>query len=1136
MPTKLPTTAVPSWLPWIVWSSVLCGLFALGLAIFLLPVLSNTEWIKEAVMENMTEIAGGPIQMDTLNLHLFPSPALYVENVSFEANEPDGVRFRAHQVEVEIGWRSLWEKQFVMTHVLLDQPELTVEISPAESTDMPHFEDVPEIQGLVVRNGRLHLLRTVANQTTQAMNWENIQLTITQLQPEGPSQFQISGQIPNTQPSSSLTLNGTLISLEPNEVFSPNEVLAPIPAMKIHGQIEGSHLNLAQFVHFMNGHALEPPIHTEANVHGNFSYTLQKKEDLLDIENFHVSLDDWSITGQGRLTDLFQEFPRLDLSGSSSHIAIERLSSLLPSEWIPEDVQIVLRDHHIVGTVELQRGTFHIPLNDHDNDVPEAQGIVRVEGGQFLPALGQPLLTNISGTVTFAPSTIQVSHLSGNIAPLTITTPEAILAFEKETVQLSVPTFQISEKDWNLNGTVGFTSPSNEPPTLTVSGSALPISIQHLASIIPEAWLPASVGTILTERAIDGMMELLTGSVKWRGDEANTVISEGVIRLAKGHILIDPNHPPLMDLSGGIVFESNLVRLVDVEATMSASKMAVKEATLEWKDPDLWVDLQGKGSFSAHDVYQALLRDPRSASLLDLLSQYHDAQGNLGISTRIQGPLTNPSQLHILQGEILLADIHLSHTSNGLSVRQLNGQLSFDDQGIGIQRFNVQLGESPVDIKGQWSFRKYSQSSNVTIASRLSSGDLKTLFPSIGETFSTLEGPIDTSMTFSGSALRPEYQANFDLTNTAVTAKGLFHKSLGIPAVFEAKGIIQENKAIRMTQGNLSIPPYTLEAQGQLSWSDPPSIRGFFQTESGTGAMFPQGVIIGDGRLSLSSLGMTWGLEGKSWDWTTWSMKGKIEGSNRSAESTTSNGKKEIQLASFQWVQKNQKGKGELTLKGIPIESLLAPQSASPPPVTGTTSLKTSLHMNLESPEQMKRSLTGKGNIQLQKGLIQTGPVLSKILGILNVPSLLMGKVNLMEEGLPFDELIGSFSIDKGLLTTKDLALKSPVLKLTAAGTYDLPTENLDSMFAVSPFGAYSNLLKDIPLFGSLMQGERKGFLTALFEVKGPRTKPEVTYLPLESFAGGLKGFAQFPIDVLKNIITLPLPKKEAPQQVAPTK
>jgi hypothetical protein len=368
-----------------------------------------------------------------------------------------------------------------------------------------------------------------------------------------------------------------------------------------------------------------------------------------------------------------------------------------------------------------------------------------------------------------------------------------------------------------------------------------------------------------------------------------------------------------------------------------------------------------------------------------------------------------------------------------------------------------------------------------------------------------------------------------DLTNIDLATKGLFQKPSGVPAVVEAKGTIQENKAIRMTKGTLSIPPYSLEAQGQLSWSDRPYVRGFLQTESGTGAIFPEGVIIGDGRLGLSSLGITWGLEGKNWDWMTWSMKGKVEGSNRNSQSATATTNEDVQSVFFQWAQKNQKAKGELTLQGIPIESILAPQATSSPPITGKASLITSLQMSLGSPELIQRSLKGKGIVQLQKGQIQTGPALSKILDILNIPSLLMGKVNLFEEGIPFDQLTGTFAIENGLLSSQDLALKSPVLKLTVAGSYDIPTESHDSIVAVSPFGAYSNLFKDIPLFGSLLKGERKGLMTALFEVRGPRSKPVVTYLPLESFAGGVKGLAQFAIDVLKNVVTLPIPDKESP-------
>jgi hypothetical protein len=41
--------------------------------------------------------------------------------------------------------------------------------------------------------------------------------------------------------------------------------------------------------------------------------------------------------------------------------------------------------------------------------------------------------------------------------------------------------------------------------------------------------------------------------------------------------------------------------------------------------------------------------------------------------------------------------------------------------------------------------------------------------------------------------------------------------------------------------------------------------------------------------------------------------------------------------------------------------------------------------------------------------------------------------------------------------------------------------------------------------------------------VKGSIEDPEVTYLPMKSFASGLTGLAQLAFDVLKNTITLPV-------------
>ena len=64
-------------------------------------------------------------------------------------------------------------------------------------------------------------------------------------------------------------------------------------------------------------------------------------------------------------------------------------------------------------------------------------------------------------------------------------------------------------------------------------------------------------------------------------------------------------------------------------------------------------------------------------------------------------------------------------------------------------------------------------------------------------------------------------------------------------------------------------------------------------------------------------------------------------------------------------------------------------------------------------------------------------------------------------------------------------------------------------VWAVSPFGSYSQFLKTIPLFGRLFAGDRKGIATALFSVKGSIEDPEVTYLPMKSFATGVTGLAQ---------------------------
>ena len=59
-------------------------------------------------------------------------------------------------------------------------------------------------------------------------------------------------------------------------------------------------------------------------------------------------------------------------------------------------------------------------------------------------------------------------------------------------------------------------------------------------------------------------------------------------------------------------------------------------------------------------------------------------------------------------------------------------------------------------------------------------------------------------------------------------------------------------------------------------------------------------------------------------------------------------------------------------------------------------------------------------------------------------------------------------------------------------------------------------------MFGRLLEGDRPGLTTALFEVTGPLGDPDVRYLPIASITKGLTGYPRLAIDVLKNAVALP--------------
>ena len=209
-------------------------------------------------------------------------------------------------------------------------------------------------------------------------------------------------------------------------------------------------------------------------------------------------------------------------------------------------------------------------------------------------------------------------------------------------------------------------------------------------------------------------------------------------------------------------------------------------------------------------------------------------------------------------------------------------------------------------------------------------------------------------------------------------------------------------------------------------------------------------------------------------------------------------------------------------IKGIPFERFHQSLGYTNRFVTGRFSVRGMIQGHGRDPQGVVSTLNGNMDVVIDNGHVQKGTVLPRILSILNLPSVLRYKVDLKREGFPFHTVTATLNILDGVMTSKNLIVDSPVMKMTAAGHYDFTHDSLDIVSAVSPFGQYSQFLQDIPLFGRILAGDRKGVATALFQVRGPLSQPDVRYMPLESLKTQMTGFSQLAYDILQNTIRLP--------------
>jgi hypothetical protein len=158
--------------------------------------------------------------------------------------------------------------------------------------------------------------------------------------------------------------------------------------------------------------------------------------------------------------------------------------------------------------------------------------------------------------------------------------------------------------------------------------------------------------------------------------------------------------------------------------------------------------------------------------------------------------------------------------------------------------------------------------------------------------------------------------------------------------------------------------------------------------------------------------------------------------------------------------------------------------------------------------ETLVSSLTGTVNVLVDQGVLKKSHIFIKILDFLSLQRMFeVRPADLSKEGIYFESIGAHIDLEKGLATSEDVVMRSPVFNAAATGKADLCTGRVNGEIGVQPFGTLDFLISSVPVAGYLLTGDQKSLYVEYFKVNGPLSDPDVQYIPLKSLGNGTAGF-----------------------------
>ncbi|TKS63254.1 MAG: hypothetical protein EWM73_01610 [Nitrospira sp.] len=1067
--------------------------------------LTGNDYLKNFFLQQLEQSIGRKIDVHRIKLVLFPRIRLELTQVAIHDRNSDDILLSAKKLDLVLRLLPLFRKQVVGKRLLIEEPTLTlrrdrsghwnlldqvVQGGSADHDAMQTISRIFRIREATLVNGKLIIIDDARPDGTRLMTWESVEAALVIRAERGQADLQVStGQV-GDKGLSAISLAGT-ISTAQRQTLVIDDASGSSSTFQFDGTLEAANLNLREVADFFGPRPLPEQLQGTLNVHSHVRAVPGVAGYDVVLSDLSANLEQLRLAGQASLSGLLTPQPTFAFTFAAPPIQLSQFFSTVPAAWLHPQLPVVIKDREIDGIVEIVSAT--VTGSAAAGPQLSMTGEFRVKQGQALIGDRRVPAKDLAAVVLVETGRLRVSNLSGLYGTIHMNESKALVSFLEAGPWLEMDiTGAMAAADLLqfLSKTVKSEQLSRLlAATHDVEGNAAP-TFRMVGSLNQPGGVTFAGGEITVQRV----------------SLTHPSLPERLTELQGRFVLSD----------GGTLFDQVTGNFGDLALQVSGGITGGSGSTFQ----DFLIRIMG----DADHMAKLLPSKAISAGVIE---------GVVNGAVVLTGPTVSP---HI-RGEVVLTESKV--TLPGLVEKPIGAQVTVEFEGVipqgsGLLLDRLELIVPPIrlPVKGKIQLGK-----RFSIDAALSTGTI--LLSRVPEWIAKggfEAGSIELSLDMKGKDLDWKAWRTtgwLALTNGLMNAKGAEGpiQDLHLRVHFVKNGAEIKRLSFRLLDSDVSL-------EGTIrNWAAKPTITAKIESnQMDLDLLIPKGArspirefletLAATSKVNATA-SMARGhykhLKFGSLSARIMIQDGVLDVDRVSGQSTSGEvaGRIVVQLP------RNEPADAELSVRatGLLVEDVLKLFGSKAGMATGEVRVTGTIRGHGKNPHGLYPTLNGKVDILVENGRIfkSQGRAVWKIISILNLPAVLQGKVDLEKDGLPYNKISATVLVRNGLFETENLIIDSPIVKITAAGNYDLPTDQIDMVWAVSPFGSYSQFLKTIPLFGRLFAGDRKGIATALFSVKGSIEDPEVTYLPMKSFATGVTGLAQLAFDILKNTVMLPI-------------